>query len=77
MIRFASIHHRSKTRIDNCCDECRSNNNTSSCYRKCVQNEIDRAEEDLRNATKFPQFSLYSINFYFKISLIDGIITRK
>lgn len=67
MIRFASIHHRSKTRIDDCCDECRSNNNTSSCYRKCVQNEIDLAEEDLRKEaarTKIDRFLKKSIPKY-------------
>lgn len=48
MIRYASIHNRAKNNIDECCDNCRGNASTrtsSSCYRQCVQPEIDRVEQ--------------------------------
>ena len=48
MIRYASIHNRAKNNIDDCCDNCRGNASTrssSSCYKQCVQSEIDKVKQ--------------------------------
>ena len=47
MIRYASINNRTKNNIDGCCDDCRENDSSSTCYRRCVQYEIDRVKQIL------------------------------
>ena len=45
VLRDATLDDWTKRNIDSCCDDCRDNDSSPSCYRQCVQSEIDRVKQ--------------------------------